>query len=1746
MAGVGGVAILGASGSSDNSLVGVTSCRHFLSLRLTAAIGAGVGLDASFGAGRLSRYLAFVPAVTGSGDNLALGNQLAAVGAVGVASVAILGAGGILSASDFGVIVLVVDGQFLGAANGIVDLLVGDGDGSLAHSTRITGKGQGCHSLTGGDAFQFNICKDDSASGLVIDGGILRIDIGADQGQICSIIGNSHLAVVGHDIVTLSVLCSHGDSDGVLIIGNRVVRHGQQRCNSRVALKCNRCSHCIHSSSIGSLSSLGLQIIDLRSSIAVLVHHHTGIDLGCIGLNSGNGSSQFLSRNGNCVHLHRASGRSHSSSLGILIDGNRSNGRGPHSVTHVAKPISLIRLGRFIEGQTVEFIGIASVSRQVQIAVLANDHGTIHILASIIAREVHIQIGGNIVQPCAESAILGGINPEIPNITCVIQHQDKFSIHILTGLIVQERIVASRCDRHQVGSAGITQPAAQAKGRSIQSHRILCGQEVIVVDTIHLGGFRSGVNLTVLHIPQRDASVICANLLNGASSGIHQMHTPGIAVRIHDVELIVGGVLSSGGHAGIDGRAAGPSLIGLHIPLVEHGVTILILQGTCNGDVQRFHRDSAACADGGIQIRGRSNGSRAHIHTCDLALRIDSCNALISGRPSNSTVRGRPGLDSCTQGLGSTLEEGHGSIRQLNTADLISGICPITATASLHGNNQCSQFIPQIVVDSVLASCRVDLHIICATKRAKHEAVGIPTQHTSVGVDFHRLNICAGDFTILHFDGFNQLRRSRNRIQRKAIDIASAIAIDIEGAIGITCQGIGGNADLINRLDLSSQLVDGNQVTAGNAINVTIGLVIRHVSNSNAHAADQRHIRQIVLRHNVQITGICRCQNHVVYDGSREERQIAEGINFQALNAGIKDTASIILSILIKCGPVVFIQIECDHLRQRNFLADLHLDGISNGVHGIVSNLEQELLAVHAAQIQDILSSCIGCNVLLRTSIGIQLGTRSIVESDRRDILVIGCSDVHGVASQADGNILQHRRRVIDDHGHGEIRTVAQRIPRYIARGIHIVFRSQRQGQFKHIALSSIHRHELGLQTIASIPPSTTVHIVISRIDRTRISLYISLTSGLVYSSESGSSRISNGYKLHHADHIAIFRVDGVTLRHIGVIGNHGVAAEVIIRIGVIRISNRIRVSGHIAQIRDLNLITSGVLRIGTNVVHGGIRPVAIEAQHGDGVGSALLAFLSGQAFCKDIALNVSAIGIVIVNGVLPILRNGHIHSDFHRTRSGNHNGILHIGEEQISIVGIDVAISIQVSQSLIGQFTAQASGVVQQGNAVIGVDKTITVEVHFGQIQVALDGLTIHIKADIRTDQGGRGIHEDTRVRVVVHITHGRRLNKEIAAKGIDLLFISQVVDGESEAIFAGLIGIVAQLGLDLAISVRIRGILAHQNVSIRRGSCSHICQASALLEHRIVAAAAIGHGLSSGHQQAVDQRTVAQASLSFQTLFTDVLGHDSSHTCHLGRCHRGTGHDLILVRSAAFRRTAIDGVDTAARGSDLRLQFQAAGNTPAGERTHRVVIAVELGSSRAAANGHLSSVVQHVASIVSHSSGCSLDGSTLSLGDGNDRLCVRVIRQVHVDDAGSIVVNNGCNGTCFNRCNSLLKEGSRTTGTQGNLTRQSLTNSGPLLGRTKTVDQDKVMLTSEGCQRLIAVNSFVVNHHHIAYLEVQAGGTVVIHRSNRQGVGEGSRRAIGLHADIISVQIAHVVCILHPGTGVTSGHAHDGICLS
>ena len=570
-------------------------------------------------------------------------------------------------------------------------------------------------------------------------------------------------------------------------------------------------------------------------------------------------------------------------------------------------------------------------------------------------------------------------------------------------------------------------------------------------------------------------------------------------------------------------------------------------------------------------------------------------------------------------------------------------------------------------------------------------------------------------------------------------------------------------------------------------------------------------------------------------------------------------------------------------------------------------------------------------------------------------------------------------------------------------------------------------------------------------------------------------------------------------------------------------------------------------LHVGGGIQHGGVRPVAVEAQQGDGVGGQDGAVLGAGGLGVDIALHVSAVEIGGIQ--LGLLGLGELDADgdVHLAAGGNHHGGGgHALEQELRVVGGDGLVAVEVGHGEVAGRAGRivnAGDVIQDALGVQGVGDAVAVDIrlHRGGGD---EGLAVH-GVGHTGGQGSRpGVQEVGGVAGGIVLLLEDSLGEELRGEGVVLSRIGEVIQGEAEAVRAGALRVVAELGLDLAVGGGAGEVILHQDVGAGGDGAAHVGKARALIQDGVGQAGGfLDDGLRRGHQQAVGELTDGEAGLGGQAVLPDVLGHHGGHTGHLGRRHGGAGHGLVGavagVRAVALVG-AVDGVDAAAGGGDLRLQLQAAGDAPGGEVAHGVVIGVVVHGADAVGNGHRAGGILAVLRL----GGSRPDGQAVRLGDGHAGRGLGVAGEIHADGAGGVVVNHGGNGAGVDGVRRLLGEGDAAALDEDHLAGDvdALKVAG-IAGNTGRQDHI-LLLPLQGGEGGVLVAGLGVAHQALTHGEVAAGEAVVIHGGNCQGVGEGAGGAVGLHGNIVGVEVPGLG-VLRPVAGVACGHADHGAGL-
>ena len=240
--------------------------------------------------------------------------------------------------------------------------------------------------------------------------------------------------------------------------------------------------------------------------------------------------------------------------------------------------------------------------------------------------------------------------------------------------------------------------------------------------------------------------------------------------------------------------------------------------------------------------------------------------------------------------------------------------------------------------------------------------------------------------------------------------------------------------------------------------------------------------------------------------------------------------------------------------------------------------------------------------------------------------------------------------------------------------------------------------------------------------------------------------------------------------------------------------------------------------------------------------------------------------------------------------------------------------------------------------------------------------------------------------------------------------------------------------------------------------------------------------------------------------------------------RSHGGAAHNDVLV---GFGGSAIDGINAAARGSNLRLQGQIAGHAPGAKGAHGVdAILRDIDADAVLmADGHIAGVVQRIAIFILHSRTGSPDGVGVGLGDAHAGNGGVALGQIHADGcAGYIVINDTGGSASSGGVGHLLGEVQLTPGDKDDLTGDI---DALVIRRVAQLIQEDVLPFRAGAvlggvhggQLVIVGSSFGVDHVPACCLEAGADHAGVVHRGHSEGVGVGSGRAASVEIDIFGV---------------------------
>ena len=620
-------------------------------------------------------------------------------------------------------------------------------------------------------------------------------------------------------------------------------------------------------------------------------------------------------------------------------------------------------------------------------------------------------------------------------------------------------------------------------------------------------------------------------------------------------------------------------------------------------------------------------------------------------------------------------------------------------------------------------------------------------------------------------------------------------------------------------------------------------------------------------------------------------------------------------------------------------------------VQGVVGDLHQIVLAVVGEGVGGVVllpGLGVGVGALLQ-----QDGAVLLQDAEPGDVLVVLGGDQHpggaGLVADCQSQVHDLRGLVIHGDGQGEPGAVMEGVPVHAAVGLYVVFRRQLKGQGQlGVVRQGVGEEAVDVGHGVGVVPGAVVGAVVSAVGGAAQDLGHRLRDALLHDAEAGGRGVPQGGVVDGEDLVSELGGNGGAVGIVVVLLHHRVAAHGRAEfISGIADQEGLQGSGHagpqdVVHVGGPDLAAELVLQIGALVEHGGVRPGAVVAQHGDGMvrpGGAV----GGDLHGVDVALHVVAVVAVVVDAVLQVEGQ----TDLHAAPGGDRHLIVGAAlslaealQQQMGVVAVHVAVAVQVR--LVGIYwngLDEPGAEVQNGLGVQGVYQIVAGEIKEAGGEHFPDGLPVH-----GPEGGGGELHHGVGLGPVV-AGAGDVLGEEVRAQLIDHVLIGEVVQAEGEAVHAVVVGIVAQLHLDLAVlDVALGGegssggqaFRIDEHVALGGDGLVHPGQARALLEHGIVDVIVVGHvdGHGRGHDQALGELADVEA-LGLDAAFPQILGHQGGDAGDLGGRHGGAGHGGV-----AGGIVAVDGGDAAAGSGDLGLQAQITGYAPGGEGGHGIAV--------------------------------------------------------------------------------------------------------------------------------------------------------------------------------------------------------------
>ena len=1344
----------------------------------------------------------------------------------------------------------------------------------------------------------------------------------------------------------------------------------------------------VHHSACLDLQELqhGSIVSDLKQAVGAVLSHHgngDGVVGGDLSLAGNHGVQAAL---GDGVIADGALGSD--VCLGCVGGGLQDDG-GPDILAELAQEGAQIAVGQLVIDQAVQSVGVADPGGEVQGIIRTDHQGG---MAGEIDGEVEAQVAGELGHDHVPAA---GVLEHVaaPDVAALVDDIEEFAVSlsiVAVPILVGDLLVAAGGDTGQIGYA----IAAHLKVDEAGIHQ-LKGSDDRIFPNAQCGGVLGGEALGIGQIPDPEVLLVVhiAGIADVVAGGIHKMHGAGVVVQ--QVEIVRAG---DGGHGHgdvVDAIAPDQAVFHGQVPVIEPGGAGLVHQNAVDIGLKLSDGDGALVVDGLIQAGGGTDGGGAQAHAGDNALAVYGGDGLVGGGEDQRLIGQVPGQGRGAELGGQTVQDLHLLLGEPDHGGLVGGSGPAGPFLAPLGEDQGCTGLGEghggiVVIDQAIAGGGINLEIVgvvvgvaCDPGQQIQDAlVGIVLQGGVEG-GLGRAGVGSA-----HQHGLVELVQGEG-IQVVAAGAVIAVALlghadAVEGTVSVAGQGVGADADGAQLPGVAGVLVDGQeQAVGGDAVDGAGGGIVCHIRQGVVQSADQDMVSHILHGDHIEIVVGIHGHGVLTHSGGCGGDEI-----------GSEPLMGVpVVAVLTEGGPVLEVLIVGQAGGQGRGIADGLADLVGGEVGGIVCGLDDELVAVHAVEGDlegdGVAADRLGCGA----GVGQAAVAGDVVEDHACQILVIGGGDQHYIALGVHDDLQDLGGLVV--HGEGDLHggTLCQGVPVHIAV-LHMVFGGQTQLQQALLTNLQI-GIQLHIDVLGRIHPALVGVVVEGCTDRTQFTVRPYLAGGGVHGLEAACLGGADGRIGPLVEIVATLGVDGVALGDVGFVGNDGVAAEVVDLVGLVTVDDAHGVAGGVVQVGAALLLAGGEGGIGAHVVHGGLGPVAVIGQHGQAQDGQQLAALGGQGNGLDEGLDVSAVGILLVQADLvgTVEGDGDLHTD--GALGGDLHGTLIAAQEQMDIVGADLAVAAEIGIPGIGGQVGAQGHMVQQRLAVGPGDSAVAVEIT-ACIQLAGVG-QVHA-AHL---EGGESLQipgQQVQIALAV-LTLEDVLGEGVGIQTVGNGLTGQVVQREGEGIFAGALGVVAQLGLDHAVVHAVHG----QEGGGADGGAD-VCQTGTLLDDGIVNTLGAQHGLGGAHQQGIHQGTVGQTVIG-DIILPEVLGDHGGQARHLGGRHGGAAHQLILVR---LGYSAVDGVDVAAGGGDVGLQTQVAGDAEGAEGAHGFVSGIVIVAGQGGADGEGAGAVGQAALGDLLSAACG-DGLAHGLGHGDhaDAVVIQAV-QVGVDDAGLVVVND------------------------------------------------------------------------------------------------------------------------------------------